>query len=143
MPVPAFKISPYFGTASLFFDLPFQTHTWNNYRGQNAKAGTPQSSFLGTGARTAEQAEPVSPLPARGGTALPALLCLTQDGLLRSPLSSPPSRSDGALSNLKARLDGALSTLVWWKMSLLMAGGWNQMIFKGPSNPNHSDSTIL
>jgi len=23
----------------------------------------------------------------------------------------------------KARLDGALSTLVWWKMSLLMAGG--------------------
>jgi len=24
---------------------------------------------------------------------------------------------------LKARLDGALSTLVWWKMSLLMVGG--------------------
>ena len=24
---------------------------------------------------------------------------------------------------LKARLDGALSNLVWWKMSLLMAGG--------------------
>jgi len=24
---------------------------------------------------------------------------------------------------LKARLDGALSTLVWWRMSLLMAGG--------------------
>jgi len=23
----------------------------------------------------------------------------------------------------KTRLDGALSTLVWWKMSLLMAGG--------------------
>jgi len=23
----------------------------------------------------------------------------------------------------KARLDGALSNLVWWKMSLLMAGG--------------------
>jgi len=24
---------------------------------------------------------------------------------------------------LKARLDGALSTLSWWEMSLLMAGG--------------------
>jgi len=31
-----------------------------------------------------------------------------------------------------------LSTLGWWKMSLLMAGGWNQMSFKVPSNPNHS-----
>jgi len=41
----------------------------------------------------------------------------------------------------KARLDGALSSLVWWKMSLLMAGGWNQMIFKVPSNSYHS--TIL
>jgi len=38
----------------------------------------------------------------------------------------------------KARLDGALSNLVWWKVSLLMAGAWNQMIFKVPSNPNHS-----
>jgi len=28
-----------------------------------------------------------------------------------------------SLAVLKARLDGALSTLVWWKMSLLMAGG--------------------
>jgi len=27
------------------------------------------------------------------------------------------------LAVLKARLDGALSNLVWWKMSLLMAGG--------------------
>jgi len=27
-----------------------------------------------------------------------------------------------SLAGLKARLDGALSTLVWWKMSLLMAG---------------------
>jgi len=39
-----------------------------------------------------------------------------------------------SLPSLKARLDGALSTLVWWKMSLLMAGGWNQVIFKVPSN---------
>jgi len=28
-----------------------------------------------------------------------------------------------SLEVLKARLDGALSSLVWWKMSLLMAGG--------------------
>jgi len=46
-----------------------------------------------------------------------------------------------SLAVLKARLDGALSNLVWWKMSLLMAGGWNQMIFKVPSNPYRS--TIL
>jgi len=28
-----------------------------------------------------------------------------------------------SLAGLKARLDGALSTLGWWKESLLMAGG--------------------
>jgi len=28
-----------------------------------------------------------------------------------------------SLAVLKARLDGALSNLVWWKVSLLMAGG--------------------
>jgi len=43
-----------------------------------------------------------------------------------------------SLAVFKARLDGSLSNLGWWKMSLLMAGGWNQMIFKVPSNPNHS-----
>jgi len=43
-----------------------------------------------------------------------------------------------SLAVFKARLTGALSTLGWWKMSLLMAGGWNQMSFKVPSNPNHS-----
>jgi len=32
-----------------------------------------------------------------------------------------------SLAVLKARLDGALSNL-----------GWNQMLFKVPSNPNHS-----
>ena len=44
-----------------------------------------------------------------------------------------------SLAGFKARLDGALSTLVWCKMSLLMAGGWNQMSCKVPSNPNHSN----
>jgi len=43
-----------------------------------------------------------------------------------------------SLAVSKARLDGALSTLGWWKMSLLMAGDWNQTIFKVPSNPYHS-----
>jgi len=28
-----------------------------------------------------------------------------------------------SLAGLKARLDGALSNLVWWKVSLPMAGG--------------------
>jgi len=28
-----------------------------------------------------------------------------------------------SLAVFKARLDGGLSSLVWWKMSLLMAGG--------------------
>jgi len=30
-----------------------------------------------------------------------------------------------SLAVFKARLDGTLSTLVWWKVSLPMAGGWN------------------
>jgi len=36
---------------------------------------------------------------------------------------------------LKARLDGALSTLGWWKMSLLMAGGLEPDDLQGPSQP--------
>jgi len=31
-----------------------------------------------------------------------------------------------SLARFKARLNGALSNLVWWKMSLLMAGGLEQ-----------------
>jgi len=38
----------------------------------------------------------------------------------------------------KARLDGALSNLVWWKVSLLMAGGLEPDDLKVPSNPYHS-----
>jgi len=29
-----------------------------------------------------------------------------------------------SLAVFEVRLDGALSTLVWWKVSLPMAGGW-------------------
>jgi len=43
-----------------------------------------------------------------------------------------------SLAVFKARLDGALSTLLWWKGSLPMAGGWDWVIYKGPSDPNHS-----
>jgi len=43
-----------------------------------------------------------------------------------------------SLAVLKARLDGALSNLVWWKCPCPWQGGWNQMTFKVPSNPNHS-----
>jgi len=43
-----------------------------------------------------------------------------------------------SLAVFKARLDRALSSLVWWKVSLSMAGGWNWTIYKVPSNPNHS-----
>jgi len=37
--------------------------------------------------------------------------------LLREAVDAP------SLAVFEARLDGALSNLVWWKMSLLMAGG--------------------
>ena len=43
-----------------------------------------------------------------------------------------------SLAGSKVRLDGALSTLGWWKGSLPMAGGWNWMAYKVPSNPKHS-----
>jgi len=43
-----------------------------------------------------------------------------------------------SLAVFKARLDGALSNLGWWKTSLLMAGGLEPVIFKVPSNPYHS-----
>ena len=37
--------------------------------------------------------------------------------LLREAVAAP------SLAVFKARLDGALSNLVWWKVSLLMTGG--------------------
>jgi len=40
-----------------------------------------------------------------------------------------------SLAVFKARLDGALSTLVWWKMSLLMAGGLEPDDLQGPFQP--------
>jgi len=49
--------------------------------------------------------------------------------LPRAAVDSP------SLAVFKARLDGALSNLVWWKMSLLMAGGLEPHDL---SNPYHS-----
>jgi len=43
-----------------------------------------------------------------------------------------------SLEVFKARLDGALSNLVFWKVFLLMAGGWNWMIYKVLCDPNYS-----
>ena len=43
-----------------------------------------------------------------------------------------------SLAVFKARWDGALSSLGWWKGSLPMAGGWSAGICKVPSNPNHA-----
>ena len=40
-----------------------------------------------------------------------------------------------SLAGLKARLDGALSTLGWWEMSLLMAGGLEPDDLQGPFQP--------
>jgi len=49
-----------------------------------------------------------------------------------------------SLSVFKARLDGALSNLVWWKMSLLMVGRLQLEDLQSPFQPIPSyDSVIL
>ena len=49
-----------------------------------------------------------------------------------------------SLAVLKARVDGALSNLGWWKMSLLMAGGLEPEELSGPFQPKPSyDSMII
>jgi len=49
-----------------------------------------------------------------------------------------------SLETFKARLDGALSSLVWQKVSLLTAAGLGLMTSKGPSQPKaFCDSVIL
>ena len=42
-----------------------------------------------------------------------------------------------SLGALQARLDGAVSNLGWREVSLPIAGGWNEVVLKVPSNPNH------
>ena len=49
-----------------------------------------------------------------------------------------------SLAVLKARLDGALSNLVWWKVSLLVAREVELVDLQGPSQPKpFYDSIIL
>jgi len=43
-----------------------------------------------------------------------------------------------SLETFQARLDGALSNLVWVDMALLTAAGWARGPLKVPSNPKHS-----
>jgi len=43
-----------------------------------------------------------------------------------------------SLEAFKARLDGAVSNLVQREVSLPIAGGWNEVGLKVPSNSNHS-----
>jgi len=46
------------------------------------------------------------------------------------PIYAPP------LEVLKARLDGALGSLIWWVAALPMAGGWDCVGFEVCSNPS-------
>jgi len=43
-----------------------------------------------------------------------------------------------SLEAFKARLDVALGSLVWWLVTLHIAGGWNCMIIVVLLNPGHS-----
>jgi len=54
------------------------------------------------------------------------------NGLPREVVEAP------SLETSQARLDGALSNLVWLKMSLLTAGAGARWLLKVPSNPKHS-----
>ena len=48
-----------------------------------------------------------------------------------------------SLEALKARLDVALGSLVWWLATLHVAGGWNSMIVVVLFSPGHSMTTLL
>ena len=51
----------------------------------------------------------------------------------------PRAVGDGpSLATFKARLAGALSTLIWVKLSLPLAGGWTGWPGKGPASPKHA-----
>jgi len=45
---------------------------------------------------------------------------------------------DAPLEAFKTRLDGAVSNMGEREVSLPIAGGWDRVSFKVPSNPNHS-----
>ena len=43
-----------------------------------------------------------------------------------------------SLEAFKARLDVALGSLVWWLVTLHVAGGWNEVSIVVPFKPGHS-----
>ena len=43
-----------------------------------------------------------------------------------------------SLEAFKARLDVALGSLVWWLVTLHVAGGWNWMVSEDLFSPGHS-----
>jgi len=47
------------------------------------------------------------------------------------------------LAVFKARLDEALSNLVWWKVSLSMAGGWELHDLSGPFQPKSFHDSMI
>ena len=49
-----------------------------------------------------------------------------------------PREAVDALKVLRARLDGALGSLIWRLATSPWQGCKNYMIFRGPSNPRHS-----
>ena len=55
-------------------------------------------------------------------------------------LAQLPRAAVGApfLEVFKARMDGALGSLSWWVAALPMAGGWNRMTLKVPTNISQS-----
>jgi len=48
-----------------------------------------------------------------------------------------------SLETFKVRLDGALSNLIQLKMSLLIAGGLDWMIFNGPFQPKQFHDSMV
>ena len=62
------------------------------------------------------------------------------DALNRLPKEAVDAPS---LEAFKARLDVALGSLVWWLVTLHIAGGWNWMSIVVLFNPGHSMILLL
>lgn len=59
-------------------------------------------------------------------------------GVVRKWKKLPGGVDAPTLKASKARLDGAVSNLVWWVVAVLQQKSWIQRILKVPSNPDHS-----
>ena len=62
---------------------------------------------------------------------------------LDSSLDVVQGRFVTSLLTFKARLDGALSNLIWLKMSLLTAGGLGWVTSKGPFQPKAFNDSMI